>query len=374
MRPISNFVPVWEADGARHLHTTTARKRKRSLDEEHFDETEDSDSSNDNTFDFRRNVKSSQAKKDPYYVAGHDSSQPLPPPPYPHSAQNAVNTERPPKLGTISYDVAPQSLHQQHVAAITMVMHTSLLKGDYVRAGRAWGMLLRSSISGAPVNMRAHQRWTIGADILLHRDSNSKSTEVSQEALQAAKSYYEQLILQYPYQKHLRHLINSLSFYPAMFGLMIYEATEMSRRAISRIEGASAEPSSPNGSEGSDLSRKNEIADVKRSELESATHISAKLDELTLVPPFDYFKPLLQIRGMVALWIADLYQELSRAAHSDEQQADSSEQGLQSYANRQELERNAEKMKREREKARGLFRKVANDGGTLPDTVRHMLD
>jgi len=376
MRPISNFVPVWEASNSRHPQSTTGRKRKRIHDEEEVDDTEYASEFDGIARDFHRNAESSQQKNDPYYVAGVDPSQPLPPAPYPHGSGNSIKAERLLKHATTTPSVSRLSLHQQHLAAMTAIMHTSLLKGDYMRAGRAWGMLLRSSASGIPIDLRAHQRWSIGADILLRRDRTAKSTEISREGFEAARGYYEQLILQYPFQRHLPHMTNSLSFYPAMFGLMIYEATEMSKRSMSRIGAVSPEPSSPTNSENSDASRNGEIADVKRSELESASHIAAKLDELILAPPFDHFSPLLQIRGMVALWIADLYEDLSppSSSHSSEAENESLGHRMQPYITRHEQERYVERMKEQREKARVFFRRVVNDGGTLPDTVKHLIE
>jgi len=375
MRPISNFIPVWEANSSRHPDTTTRHKRKRSLSEEEIDDAEKAGIVDENAQDSRRNAKSSQAKRDPYYVAGADPSQPLPPAPYPHGSGGSVKIERSLKHAVASPEVSRLSLHQQHVAAMTAAMHTSLLKGDFTRAGRAWGMLLRSSASGVPIDLRAHQRWSVGAEILLHKNSNSKSTEVDREGMQAAKDYYEQLILQYPYQRHLPHAINSLSFYPAMFGLMIYEATETSRRTISRLESASPEVSSPTNSERSDSSRNGEIADIKRSELDSATHIAARLDELILTPPFDHFVPLLQIRGMVALWTADLFEDLSSPLSlPKEKETDTEVNRLQPYVTRHKRDQNVERIKEERRKAQSFFRRVVSDGGTPPDTVKHMIE
>jgi len=377
MRPISNFAPVWEATNSRRPQSTAERKRKRNHDEEEFDDPDHASGLDETVQDFRRNSKSPQQKKDPYYVAGVDPSQALPPAPYPHAPENSSKTERPHEHDTATPGVSRLSLHQQHVAAMTAIMHTSLFKGDYVRAGRAWGMLLRSSASGLPIDLRAHHRWSIGAEILLRRDTNGKSEDIKREDFEAARGYYEQLILQYPYQRHLPHAINSLSFYPAMFGLMIYEATEMSRRAISRIGDTSPEPSSPANSENSVPSRNAEIADIKRSELESASHIAAKLDELILAPPFDHFAPLLQIRGMVALWIADLYEDLSplqSTPNLEDDEAESLGHRLQPYITRHEQERYVDRMKEQREEARSFFRRVVNDGGTLPETVKHMIE
>lgn len=125
---------------------------------------------------------------------------------------------------------------------MTATLHKCLLAGDYRRAGRAWGLLLRSEVNGHSLEIRNQGRWGIGAEILNHRDSSllehsPRGNEVavhiddgvagikhmfSREKFQRAQDYYERLILQYPYRKTFAESTNSLDFYPAMFSLWIF--------------------------------------------------------------------------------------------------------------------------------------------------------
>jgi len=390
MRPVNQFSPVWESRDARHLHNS-ASKSKRSPPDADDDETEDDRSPQREVDEYRQRITTSEGKKDQFYVAGLDPDNAPPPPPFPHGFKgHDRRLDSHPKNQV--QENAP-SLHQQHLAAMTSVLHTSLLKGDYIRAGRAWGMLLRSSSAGKSIDLRSNGRWGIGAEILLKRDVLKKNqafsieddrsedptsrTAVSKESFQSAKDYYEQLILQYPYQRHLPHTINAMTFYPAMFGLMIYEAVEMSKRAMSEIQESTPEPSSANLSDTSESSQDTKTADVKRAELETATTIAARMDETLLTPPYDKYTALLQLRGMVSLWMADLYEDIhSLYTEPEDGDAASQERSLQiytAYAARQEHDRMLMRAETEREKARSQFRKIVDGGGQILPASKEIL-
>ncbi|KAF2201562.1 hypothetical protein GQ43DRAFT_371203 [Delitschia confertaspora ATCC 74209] len=188
------------------------------------------------------------------------------------------------------------ALRQTHLQILTTILHHCLLQGDYHRAGRAWGMMLRTQVAGRPIDLRSHSRWGIGAELLLHRNTHSRNTRTFQnetgnqpssygedlftpEGFEKARFYYERLIVQYPNRKQHPNSIDELTFYPAMFSLWIYEVCERSKHA------------------------QKEIRNV---ELQQAREISARLDQLITSPPFDKRAELLQLRGMLCLWEADL--------------------------------------------------------------------
>ena len=134
------------------------------------------------------------------------------------------------------------SLHQQHLAVMTTILHRSLLEQDFVRAGRALAMILRDEVAGRAVDIRAEGRWGFGAEILIRQDAQREhrsrelfsSSSVEQDRVleqpllwftrkgfEDAKRYYERLIVQYPFYKQNPGAVNALDFYPAMFGLWI---------------------------------------------------------------------------------------------------------------------------------------------------------
>lgn len=235
-------------------------------------------------------------------------------------AQNHGRVQQPPSDRT--------GLRKQHLAVLVAILHKCLLKGDYLRAGRAWGMLLRSENRGRPFDVRSHGRWGIGAEILLFRDGQLKQKQkqmkseretgaeqhldtndtdelrnhrqasfFTQEGFYKAKDYYERLILQYPYRKHSPNATSALHFYPAMFGLWIYAVQENNKRILA----TSQESNDSTVGGDSDAS-----TDTTAKTMRDASEIAARLDELLVSPPYSDQTELWRLRGMVALWMADL--------------------------------------------------------------------
>ncbi|KAI9848876.1 MAG: hypothetical protein M1837_006392 [Sclerophora amabilis] len=304
-----------------------------------------------------------------YRVAGQRLDKPAPSYPFPHRAHASplvhggdqsqqvtedLATLNPPLLAAgTSISSGPRDrlyLRQHHLSVITTVLHRCLLAGDYVRAGRAWGLILRSEAGGRPVNLGGQGRWGIGAEILMRRDGQVRQESLAQqeqrqqqqqqqqegsdssvsdvapseekrqsepsfteEGFAQAKDYYERLILQYPYSKRRPDSVNALDFYPAMFGLWIYVTQERLRATERRTRHADARSSPPSStrSESADAEQhsandQDELARVQSITLQEATAISTRLDDLLSSPPFSDSAPLWHLRGMVALWVGSL--------------------------------------------------------------------
>ncbi|KAI4735884.1 hypothetical protein E4T44_15258, partial [Aureobasidium sp. EXF-8845] len=147
-------------------------------------------------------------------------------------------------------------------------------------------------------------------------NSQGDAPLISDQGLDTAKDYYERLILQFPFQKTNPNAISSLTFYPAMFGLCIYEIQQKCKQALENIHNSSSDMDQSDSDLASDQNQESEgVTAIKRSELNSAASLAARMDEIMLSPPFDTYPPLLQLRGSVALWLADLY---IAAAESDD--------------------------------------------------------
>ena len=224
-------------------------------------------------------------------------------------------------------------LHKHHLAVLTAIMHRNMLEGDYLRAGRAWGMLLRAELNGHPMDLRPHGLWGVGAEILLFRDgqlANDNAQELddleiasskgaasadnrsdalhastfSEDGFLMAKQYYERLILQYPYRKTAPMVVSSVDFYPAMFGLWIYLVQGQAQGQI-RSNSAREEPKGAR-----DMVQAVNNPRIKRSQaLDQASQIGARMDELLVSPPYSDHARLWNLRGNVALWEADLLHE-----------------------------------------------------------------
>lgn len=215
----------------------------------------------------------------------------------------------------------PATLKSTHLSVLSAVMHRCLLERDYARAGRAWGMILRTEVSGGrPINVRNHGRWGIGAEILLHQrptdgdlqhPNNQPLDSIYSEAgFELAREYYDRLIVQYPHRRAPRNAADEKTFHPAMFSLWIAEVCEKSKRARRTLQ---QEPRSRSMSIDSVMGEDDNAAitpaqedEIQAAELAHATEIASRLDQLIASPPFDKQASLLQIRGNVALWISDL--------------------------------------------------------------------
>ncbi|CAF9929649.1 MAG: hypothetical protein HETSPECPRED_007429 [Heterodermia speciosa] len=219
-------------------------------------------------------------------------------------------------------------LRRQHFAVLNAVLYRCMLERDYVRAGRAWGMLLRVDLDGRSMDLRADGVWGLGAEILMFRDSqlaNSQTeplndqrefsinkrylTELtaghrmpalfSRDGFLKAKDYYERLMLQYPFRKAASNTVSSLDFFPAMFGLWIYSVQEQGRATYKIMREA-------NGVKNQRSKDEKIHATIQKQTLEQISEINARLDELLVSPPYSDDAKLWQLRCMVAVWEADL--------------------------------------------------------------------
>ncbi|KAJ5215748.1 uncharacterized protein N7498_002155 [Penicillium cinerascens] len=223
------------------------------------------------------------------------------------------------------------SIRLQHLSVLTAILHRSLLQGDYTRAGRAWGLLLRDEFRGMPMDVRSEGRWGIGAEILLRRgppeasgddhhsslnDLSKRSTTspFSKKGFAEAKEYYERLILNHPFSKTHPNSISALHFYPAMFGLWVYvtqEESKIARKNLLDREESSEELSDEEDSsmdfERREAAKRHALtATVRAQELDQAQQIATRMDMLLGSPPYADSPQLLELRGMVSLWIGDL--------------------------------------------------------------------
>jgi hypothetical protein len=328
--PAHHFTPVWPLHepqqsfrSKKYAPPSRKRKRQQALN----DESEDSDV----PIEPLEPLLPSTDIKDPYRVAGWSRQNPLPASSFPHAPAVKAKTRnshakhvqkelaglKPPLYVAPSPELdTVTSLRRHHLSVITTILHTSLLRRDYVRAGRAWGMILRTNVLGRPVDVRTHGRWGIGAEILMRKCPADNTAErklgdaqiISDEGFEAAKDYYERLILQHPYQKTNPNAISSLTFYPAMFGLCIYEIQQKRKLALQRVRDASSDLDHSNSDMSLDQNQDlKDDATLKLSELASAASLADRMDQLMLSPPFDTYPALLQLRASVALWLADLY-------------------------------------------------------------------
>ncbi|KAI6799045.1 hypothetical protein KC361_g3073 [Hortaea werneckii] len=407
------FTPVYRPSDGQQGFLARHRKReqKRKRDEDDHDSSADDDDDDDDDeaanpahpSGYGRSGRVSSFlpvnRTEPYHVAGHSRQAPLPSFPFPHAppidraryhepgVEKELTTLNPPLfLPKDPINDGINSSKRRHADNITTILHRCMLQGDWQRAVRAWGLLLRTEIAGRGTDVRQNGRWGIGAELLLRRDQQLPPTHrttrfpgsrdvgentddagthaepsaapdepvFSDQGFRLAKDYYERLILQYPHLPRSGHSsVNAVVFYPALFNIWIFEVQDRSKRAHQSLE-TRRENSSP-ASEPSNLSHDNEgQTAIRRQELQEGLPIAQRMDDLMLSPPYDASLPLLQLRGMVGLWLADLHRMIADAA--------SSEDGTDGNVN---VQQSRDQEAREKEKAVHFLRKAKNAGAEL---------
>lgn len=209
----------------------------------------------------------------------------VPAAPFPHKAHSVKPSRKQYTHVAADEDTAGQSLRVQHIAAMTAVLHRSVQRKDWTRAKRAFGLILRTEISGQFIDIRAADLWGIGAEILF-RQQPDPGKSYSLSGFDAARSYYENLIVRYPYHRNSPNSVNSIDFYLAMFSLWIY--VTQAERAFDQNE--------------DDGSLHNALAQ----ELQEAAEILSRLERITAQSPFSGIEHFVKLKADVKQWHANL--------------------------------------------------------------------
>ena len=281
-----------------------------------------------------------------YRVAGQPFDLSPPTKPFPHAPRSQLGdfsrttdtlSNRLANLDPPIYNPSPGSrylpLHQQHLGAITALLHRALSEGDFDRAGRALSLILRDEVGGRGLDIRAEGRWGIGAEILLRQGTQVRHKQKVQDidrpndaensikpeqgpvwftrkGFEDARRYYERLIVQYPFHKPNPGAVSALDFYPAMFGLWLYVVQEESKLHAEPLDNSTFSGMSQNEDSADPQRGLSSILASKQRSLGQAREIADRMDScMTTIPYSDDFE-LIRLRSMVALWIADLIDDI----------------------------------------------------------------
>jgi hypothetical protein len=217
--------------------------------------------------------------------------------------------------------------------------------------------------------------------------------------LRSAKSYYERLILQYPYKRQFPGAVTALDFWPAMVGCEIYGIQWEQKAGLQRIsdeEERSDDSDSGVLSDGSGAYNDGWEAEERRSKrrrqrkeerwwqerdsvrqtaLSASEKIAKRLDGLMNTPPYSDSHVLLRLRGMLALYIGDLSVPALPIEDDDDIEVETRNEGLgfgeEDTAQRQfllrkrsiEHERGKYKQRDERDRAKQFFNRIVREGG-----------
>ncbi|RAH77082.1 hypothetical protein BO86DRAFT_451265 [Aspergillus japonicus CBS 114.51] len=416
-------LPPWQQPQSARVAKYEAKKRKKTLDDWGDNDDDDLGETTDAASEVALPAPSLTLSPDEahqYRVAGLSFDQELPGGKFPHApAQTQYSTRQTREgvletLSSLSSPIYPpqSAAHQgnlrlQHLAVLTSILHRCLLQKDYVRAGRAWGLLLREEFNGRPIDARTEGRWGIGAEILLrrgrqiadmaaengsdhggsHSPGSGPQLMFTRKGFEDAKKYYERLIIQHPYRKASPDSISSLHFYPAMFGLWVYVAQEESEVSRQKIWTRHTDEYGQH-SEDEDLASDHDghrdskerahalIAGVRKAELNQAQKIAGRMDEILGSPPYSDSPELLELRGMVSRWIADLFVssvpggQTEHDYYTDDEDEDSMSDNMQySIQDRRERRLAMEKRASETQKSEEFFNKAKQRGKGVTSTL-----
>lgn len=328
-------------------------------------------------------------RTDPHYIAGHPREHSLPPSPFPHAAVREPDQPKtsledelaklnpPVYLPASALEDKSTSLKRRHLDNITAILHQCMRKGDWERAHRAWGLLIRTEISGRGVDIRKHGRWGIGAELRMRRGQRMDRGQTAgddeplftDEGFKLARSYYERLILQYPHTQQTQHRLNATTIYPALFNIWIYSTQDRAKRARKAVQ-TQRRPSDESRLSASAEYRK-QLRQIQTEELEEATAIASRIDELIQSPPYDNEESLLQLRGMLALYLVDLHDEASNAASNDTSELSETSGDLSDSI---AVTAHKPQASAEQRRARELFTKLQAQGIELPDSTQRWLE
>ncbi|KAF2242936.1 hypothetical protein BU26DRAFT_493722 [Trematosphaeria pertusa] len=327
--------------GRQTTHSLRASQYRRPTKRKHDEDEDDAAAGPSATSNAQSFASSEPLEAEQLRVAGllPDDAFELPPPPFPHTPAAASKgqftyasvAEEMASLTPAVFDPAggtsdKRALRQKHLEILSTVMHRCLLEGDYDRASRAWGMILRTQAAGRPIDPRNHERWTISAELLLRRKPSSESNYIRNEGVHArspdeeqpqvhedetftedgfelALDYLKRLTVQYPYRKLAPRAVDARTFLPPYFELRIREVYEKSKHAHAHE------------------------AALREEELAQARDICKELDGKMESPPFDKHEGLLQLRVKLGLWISDLILGTAQSGGEDDRNMDTSEDG-----------------------------------------------
>ncbi|KAJ5776830.1 hypothetical protein N7520_000076 [Penicillium odoratum] len=318
-------LPAWLQQPDTIIAPDRKRKKKDALTDT---EGETTDSARPRSTHGKRSLTLTPNETHQYRIAGLPLDQKVPGGRFPHAPEKVPKKRASPANSQV---LESYSLRVQHITALTTVLHRCLYEGDFRRAGRAFGLLLRENFRGTPVDVRHGDKWNFGADILLRRGAKRHSDTNEDGDIPAtftirgfaeAKAYYEKLILLHPYARNVPHVTSALQFYPAMFGLWIYVTQEESSLERKKIEHGDTSNDDMSDDELFDdevyddedldytgralYKNQTRISAIRSRELEQAQQIARRIDTLLGSPPYSDSVELLELRGMVCLWIGDL--------------------------------------------------------------------
>ncbi|KAF4446486.1 hypothetical protein F53441_9890 [Fusarium austroafricanum] len=219
-----------------------------------------------------------------------------------------------------------------HFDVLLQSTHYFLDRGEINKAYRAYGVLLQLRPSGGlPVDIRHHDLWAIGAEILMREGEDTARENEQQDEekpvsikrwgraanMNKVKAYFDTLIQQHPYDYRNPKIISALDFWIALFSCEIYNTHAEHVLALERLaHGAEDGPRRESfGHDDSFTSDDMENLEAKRFQKRDVLRLQAlsimkevtkRMDVLMQDMPYSRNQHYLRLRAMASLYIADL--------------------------------------------------------------------
>lgn len=218
-----------------------------------------------------------------------------------------------------------------HFDVLLQSIHYFLDRGEIPKASRAYGLILQLRPSGLLVDVRHHDLWAMGAEILMREgEDTSRQDDGSHENqlkstkrwgraanMSKVKAYFDTLIQQHPYDYKTPKVVSALDFWIALFSCEIYNTHTEHILAIDRLE-SEIDEESRRESFGNDESIASDETDnvearklLKKDELRVQAlsimkDITKRMDVLMQDMPYSRNQHYLRLHAMASFYIADL--------------------------------------------------------------------
>ncbi|KAI0597029.1 hypothetical protein F4775DRAFT_272865 [Biscogniauxia sp. FL1348] len=269
--------------------------------------------------------------------------------------------------------VQQHSARLKHLNTMTAIMHRCLHEGDIARAKRAFGLLVQTK----EIDVRLNNLWAIGSEILMRAPEAARGDDDSPlprwgsaANVSKVKEYLSSLIQQHPHDPHRPQLTSAVDFWPALFGIEVYDINAELQRALYHLDTRDEDDNDEEMDDDPDDDRRQQLGalwaakdEVRRQTQAAARQLAARMDRVMESAPYAAHPELLRLRAHVSLFIADLHLP-ARVVEAGDAAAAAIVERMGVLSLRGEGEA-LEHRKEEQRKARAFFQRILDNGGEL---------
>lgn len=242
-----------------------------------------------------------------------------------------------------------KSFKDPHFETLLQSVHQFLDQGEIEKASRAYGLLLQLRPHGLPVDLRHHNLWAIGAEIVMRQGERTTASRETTAAASAVgggggggkskrrwgsaanmnklKAYFDTLIQQYPWDHKRPQAIGALDFWLAVYNCEVYNTHVEHAMALDRLEhedndwdddtdfihdtfGVDEHAYQKEVPDSRDVKLLQHKEKLRLQALASMKDITTRMDSLMQNVPYSKNTHFLRLRATAALYLADLAEPL----------------------------------------------------------------